>query len=126
MNEGARPDDPNSLRVLTCLQQAYSALREAVDHQPRPDPDAGPAIWIDEIHELRTIMSASAQLVRAFDPSPFTDTVRWSGQGTPATAGVTPAALLIAAHTDLAEAMDHLDQAAACLTAARVKLTHLV
>ena len=71
-------------------------------------------------------MSASAQLVRAFDPSPFTDTVRWSSQGPPATAGVTPAALLIAAHAELSDAMGHFDQAAACLTAARVKLTQLV
>jgi hypothetical protein len=59
-------------------------------------------------------------------PGPFTDTVRWSSQGPPATAGVTPPALLMAAHADLADAMGHLDQAAACMTVARVKLTHLV
>jgi hypothetical protein len=33
--------------------------------------------------------------------------------------------VLDAAHTDLADAMDHLDQAATSLTAARIKLTHL-
>lgn len=37
----------------------------------------------------------------------------------------TPAELLAEANSDLARVMDHLNQAAAGLTAARIKLTHL-
>jgi hypothetical protein len=116
--------------VQASLQQAYAALREAVDLQRRPDPTAGPAAWVDEIHELRTIVSAAAQLVRSFELGGFAATIGWSQAGPAAppaspAAGVTPAEWLAAAQVDLADAMDHLNQAAA-LTGARIKLTHLV
>lgn len=111
MNDAATPSDSNSRRVLACLRQAYSALREAVDLQRRPDPAVGAAAWVEKIHELRTVMSAAAQLVRSFDPGQLIETVGWSEQGPPTESGlggVTPAALLTEAHNDLAYAMDHL------------------
>lgn len=83
---------------------------------------------MEEIHELRTVMSAAAHLVGSFDPSLLIETVGWSAQGPPMESGfggATPAALLSDAQTDLADAMDHLNQSATYLTAARLKLSHL-
>jgi hypothetical protein len=108
------------------LRQAYSALCEAVEQQRRPDPDAGPEAWVEEIHELRTLMTAAAQLVRSIDLTGMADAVDWrdaDAQRHGQAHGLTPAQHLPAAQSDLAAAMDQLNQAADSLTGARITLT---
>jgi len=90
----------------------------------RQDREVGPQTWIEELHELRTMMSAAALLMRSFGLDEYVDAVAWSDNGPP-DAELAPAELLLQADADVQSAMRHFDQAAASLTAARMKLTHL-
>ena len=118
------PGMRDSTDVVSALQQAYHALRLAVDLQRRPDHDAGTQARIEEIHQLRTTLSAAALLMHSVRLDRHLDVVAWSDKGAPSPQ-ITPAELLAQADTDLRAAMRHLDQAASSLTAARIKLTHL-
>jgi hypothetical protein len=109
--------------VTAALQQAYNAVRDAVELQRRPDNAIGPEAWIDELHELRMLMTATALLMGSLGLDRV-DEVTWSDTGAPAP-GLTPARLLADAVTDVDAARRHFDDAAASLTAVRIKLTHL-
>ena len=118
------PGMRDSTEVVATLQQAYNALRLAVDLQRRSDRDAGTQTRIEEIHELRITLSAAALLMQSVRLDRHLDVVAWSDKGAPSPE-ITPAELLAQADTDLRAAMRHLDQAASSLTAARKKLTHV-
>ena len=49
--------DPTS-KVADALRQAYGAVRLAVETQRRPDISVTPQTWIEQIHDLRVLMSA--------------------------------------------------------------------
>jgi len=109
--------------VAAALQQAYSAVRDAVELQRRPDHQSGPEAWIEVLHELRMLMTATALLMGSLRIDRV-DAVTWSDKGAP-DPDLTPDRLLADALADVDAARAHFDNAAASLTAARVKLTHL-
>lgn len=63
MDERDAPQ-PNTALVIRSVKAAYSALREAVDYQRRPDRTAGSEVWLAEVHELRSVILAADQLIR--------------------------------------------------------------
>jgi len=109
--------------VAAALQQAYGAVRDAVELQRRPDHQIGPEAWIDVLHELRMLMTASALLMGTLGLDRV-DKVTWSDKGAPDPER-TPAGLLAEALADVEAARRQSETAAASLTSARVKLTHL-
>lgn len=95
------------------LQEASAALRRAVEVLRRREvDDVAAKSLVAEFHELRSLMSTSALLMSSFGLS------RYADHG--------PVDLLAEADADLSAASDHLNQAAASLTAARQKLGSLL
>jgi hypothetical protein len=62
--------DVGSNQVTAALQDAYSGLLRAVELERRRRTDnLDVAALVSDIHELRSLMSAAAQMMRSFDPS---------------------------------------------------------
>ena len=135
MDEGDAPQ-PNTALVVRSVKAAYSALREAVDYQRRPDPAAGSEVWLAEVHELRSVMLAADQLIRSIDLDAF-DFDKRAPSAANAVGPLKPSdetnsdeqiestQLLDQARNDLAAARRHLGEAAASMTNARKKLAQL-
>jgi hypothetical protein len=119
--------DVGSNEVTAALQDAYSGLVRAVElERRRPDDRVDIAAVVSDVHELRTIMSAAAQMMRSFDLVRYGDMVKWGPAGEPDNPdGLTPRQYVEAANADLAEAYEHLQRAAESLTSARRRLAVL-
>ena len=110
--------------VENALQDAGTALRHAVEvSRRRPADDVAAKALVAEFHELRTVMSTAALLMQSFALS------RFAGLPRPLPLHVGTAegsvSVLEGADADLSAAFEHLNQAAAALTAARQKLDTL-
>ena len=112
--------------VAEALQQAYAAIKVAVDlERRRPDEDVNAASWVAEVHEFRMVMSGAALMMRSFGLLRYASQVAWSPKGPPEDEpGLKPSELLLRTDNDLQAAHDYLNRAAASLTAARLKLDH--
>jgi hypothetical protein len=119
--------DIGSNKVTYALQDAYSGLVRAVELGRRRSHDSlDIAAVVSEIHELRTIMSAAAQMMRSFDLARYGDMVTWGPAGEPDNPdGLTPRQYVEAADADVGDAYEHLRRAAASLTTARRRLAAL-
>jgi hypothetical protein len=119
--------DVGSNEVTAALQDAYSGLLRAVELERRRRPDSVEvASVVSDIHELRTLMSAAAQMMRSFDLVRYGDSVKWGPGGEPDNpGGLTPRQYVQAADADLVDAFEHLQRAAESLTAARRRLAVL-
>ncbi|MFC6155162.1 hypothetical protein [Kribbella jiaozuonensis] len=98
------------------LQEAGAALRHAVDVlRRRPADDVAAKYLVAEFHELRTVMSTAAILMKAFELSRFAVLAHQQQSS-----GL--AVMLDEADADLLAGSDHLNSAAVCLTSARQRL----
>ncbi|WP_427891938.1 hypothetical protein ACQHIV_04495 [Kribbella sp. GL6] len=113
--------------VTTALQGAYAGLVRAVDvARRRPDDRVDATVVVSDLHELRSLMSAAAQLMRSFRLVRYGAAVKWGPAGEPDdSGGLTPAEYVEAADRDLDEAYAHLERAAVSLTAARRRMAEL-
>ena len=101
------------------LQEAGERLRCAVEIlRRRPADDVAAKCLVDELHELRTMMSATALLMESFELPRFAMLLHPRDRGS-------STAVLSRADADLRAAFDHLNSAAANLTAARQRLDTL-
>ena len=113
--------------VTTALQGAYSGLLRAVElERRRPDDGVDTVEVVSDMHELRTLMSAAAQMMRSFDLTRYGDLVKWGPAGEPDNPGdLTPRQFVEAADADLGAAYENLQRAAESLTSARRHLAVL-
>ena len=119
--------DVGSDAVTTALQDAYSGLVRAVElERRRPDDGADLADVVSGVHELRTIMSAAAHMMNAFEVMRYADKAKWGPGGEPDNPGdLTPRQFVEAADAELTAAYEHLRQASESLTSARRRLAVL-
>ena len=110
--------------VTATLQGAYAGLLRAVELQRRRPDDAIDAVAVvSDLHELRTIMSAAAQLMRSFDLARYGELAKWGPGGEPDNPdNLTPRQFVEAADADVTAAFEHLQRAAESLTAARRRM----
>lgn len=81
---------------------------------------------VANIHELRIMMSAAAQMMLSFKLQRYKDMVAWGADGQPKPyRTVTPGQVIMQADADLEAASKYLEQAADSLTSARRRLTTL-
>jgi hypothetical protein len=113
--------------VTDALQQAYSGLLRAVElERRRRDGKLDAAAVVADLHELRTMMSAAAEMMRTFQLAGYQDSARWGPAGQPDDMNdVTPAQVISDADDDLTAAYEHLQQAAQKLTSARRRIAVL-
>ncbi|MER7246971.1 hypothetical protein [Kribbella sp. NPDC000426] len=113
--------------VTSALQSAYGDLVRAVElTRRRPDDRIDTASVVSDLHELRVLMSAAAQMMRSFHLGQHGATVKWAPGAEPeGSDNSTPSAQLEAVEQDLLEAYQHLERAAASLTVARRRLADL-
>jgi hypothetical protein len=106
------------------LQEAGVALRHAVEvlRRRRVDDVAAKAL-VAEVHELRIVMSTAALLMQSFGLPRFSSLLHPPPSDAQTAEG--SVGVLEGADADLSAAFDHLNQAAAGLTAARQKLDTL-
>ncbi|MFD3406569.1 hypothetical protein ACFWUU_38135 [Kribbella sp. NPDC058693] len=101
--------------VEDALQQAGEALRRAVDVlRRRPADEVAAKSLVGEFHELRSLMSTAALLMKSFELTRFA-AVSESGRDA-----------LDGADANLTAALAYLNQAAGELTAARQSLDSLL
>jgi hypothetical protein len=116
--------DVGTNEVTAALQDAYSGLLRAVElERRRTDDSVDIAAVVSDIHELRTIMSAAAQMMRSFNLERYGQMVKRGPAGEPD--GLVPREYLEAAGADFGEAYEHLQRAAESLTSARRRLAVL-
>jgi hypothetical protein len=101
------------------LQEAGAALRQAVEIlRRRPADDAAAKSLVAEIHELRTVMSTAALLMKSFELPRYAGLLdQQPNRGL--------SVVLEEADAELNAAFEHLNNAAASLTGARQKLDTL-
>ncbi len=119
--------EAGSNEVTAALQGAYSGLLRAVElERRRPDHAIDAVAVVSDLHELRTIMSAAAHMMRSFDLTRYGDLVKWGPDGEPDNPdNLTPRQFVESADTDLSDAYEHLQRAAESLTAARRRMAVL-
>jgi hypothetical protein len=104
------------------LQEAGVALRHAVEVlRRRPVDDVAAKALVPEFHELRTVMSTAA-LLESFGLPRFAGLLHPLPSQADKEGSI---GVLEGAEADLSSAFEHLNQAAAGLTAARQKLDTL-
>jgi hypothetical protein len=105
------------------LQEAGVALRHAVEVlRRRPVDDVAAKALVPEFHELRTVMSTAALLMESFGLPRFAGLLHPLPSQADKEGSI---GVLEGAEADLSSAFEHLNQAAAGLTAARQKLDTL-
>lgn len=111
-------DSPDG--VIAALDQANTALRHAVDAgRTRGADRRSPQLWNDELHELRTLLSTAALMIRTVDLTALV------GQVSSADDDLKPGQVLLEADSHLQAAQDDLNRAATALTSARQKIANL-
>ncbi|MEV0283649.1 hypothetical protein AB0H36_05945 [Kribbella sp. NPDC050820] len=119
--------DVGSNEVTAALQNAYSGLLRAVElERRRPDDHLDMQVVVSDVHEVRTLMSALAQMMRSFDLNRYGGRAKWGPGGEPDNPlELTPQQFVEAADADLVAAYEHLQRAADSLTAVRRRLAVL-
>jgi hypothetical protein len=119
--------DGGGNEVTVALQDAYASVVRAVEVTRRRSADqVGTETVVLDLHELRSLMSATAHMMRAFQLSRYGDVVKWGAAGEPDDCGDrTPAEYVEAAQRDLVEAHELLERAATSLTSARRRMAVL-